>query len=210
MLMKHMMRWVVYLCIGLAIGFWINQMISEPETEQSAKSSVIKTALQAPAGSIGGDFELIDGMGQAVNNAAYSDKYKLVFFGFTYCPMVCPTELQKIAVVMDELGDEKAKKLQPLFISVDPERDTPDVVGAYVTQFHPSFVGLTGSQEQIDQVKDTFRVYSKKVENDFMDEYMVDHSAFLYFTDRNNNVIAVYPAKETAQDIAQDMIKRGL
>ena len=127
---------------------------------------------------MGGDFTLVDQDGKTVTQADFADSYKLVFFGFSYCPSICPTELQKITLVLGDLGDEIANKITPIFISVDPERDTPEQLKQYVVQFNPRLVGLTGTPEQIEAVTKSFRIYATKVENDMMDEYMMDHSSF--------------------------------
>src|SRR5918996_3071934 len=100
---------------------------------------------------IGGPFALVDHTGHTVTDADYRGKLMLVFFGFTHCPDVCPTTLQEIASALDVLGDE-AGRVQPLFITVDPERDTPEVMAGYVDLFHPGIVGLTGTPEQVASV----------------------------------------------------------
>ena len=110
---------------------------------------------------IGGSFTLVDHTGEAVTQADFEGKYLLVFFGFTYCPDICPTTLSEIAKTMDMLGDE-AGAVQPLFISVDPERDTPEVLAEYVAAFHPTITGLTGTPEQTAAVANAYRLYYEK------------------------------------------------
>lgn len=217
-------RWIILLFVGFGIGSGIGYYQAQNELDdgvialspdaQSLNATILKKpkskiSTNAPVGSsdIGGAFSLIDHNGKAVTEADYSNSYKLVFFGFSYCPAVCPTELQKVAAVMDQLG-ERAAEVIPIFISVDPERDTADVMKKYVEQFHPSLVGLTGSMKQIEGVKDAYKVFATKVENDMMDEYMMDHSAFLYFMDKENKMIALYPSKDTAANIATDIQER--
>ncbi|MBI1301379.1 MAG: redoxin domain-containing protein [Alphaproteobacteria bacterium] len=168
-----------------------------------------KSTIQRGSIDIGGEFTLVNQDGEEVTHDDFSDSYKLIFFGFTYCPAVCPTELQKMKLVLDELGP-LAEKFTPIFISVDPERDTVPVVKEYVAQFHPKLVGLTGSVEQIEEVKKAYRVYASKVENDMMDEYMVDHSSFMYFMDKGNKMLALYPSTDTALEIAEDIKARKL
>ena len=133
---------------------------------------------------IGGPFELVDSSGKTVTDKDFRGKYLLVFFGYTNCPDVCPTTLNDVALAMDALGD-LADKVQPLFISVDPERDTPESMGGYVAQFHPSIIGLTGSPAQIAAAAKAYRVYYKKsVPEDEAGKkdpfYLMDHSAFTY------------------------------
>tara|TARA_R110002072_G_scaffold155726_8_gene306179 strand:- start:252 stop:935 length:684 start_codon:yes stop_codon:yes gene_type:complete len=220
---KRLIRMAILLCIGLGIGNAILYYQSQQELESGVvaissntakigRSTDLTDTVQSDDTDatvqntgIGGDFELINQDGSTVTNADYADQYKLVFFGFSFCPAVCPTELQKISLIMEELGPEISPKITPIFISVDPERDTPEVLKAYVAQFHPKLVGLTGSSEQIEAVKQTFRVYSSKVENEMMEGYMVDHSSFLYFMTPENNLISLFPSKDTAEKIAADV-----
>lgn len=218
---KRFIRWIILLVIGLGIGSLIGYFQAQNELESgvitvSPDENSNATILKQPeskkiegAEDVGGGFSLIDHNGQKVTEANYADDYKLVFFGFTYCPAICPAELQKIALIMDDLGDQ-AENITPLFITVDPERDTVEVLRDYVVQFHPDIVGLTGSENQIDAVKNAFKVYASKVENEMMEGYMVDHSAFTYLTDMDNKVIAFYPAEKTAEEIAQDIREKGL
>ncbi len=213
---SRLLRWAILLCIGFGIGSAIGYFQAQSEMDSGVieispdnqTATIIKRSTSSTrtsaASTVGGAFTLIDQNGVEVTQDTYADKYKLMFFGFTYCPAVCPTELNKVSVILDELGD-KADQIVPIFVSVDPERDTPDVMKNYVEQFHPSLVGLTGSQEQIDVVKDLYKVFSAKVENEMMDEYMVDHSSFLYFMGHDNKMITMYPSKDTAAEIAIDL-----
>jgi len=135
---------------------------------------------------IGGPFTLTDHTGKKVSDSDYRGRSMLIFFGYTYCPDVCPTELSTIAEAMDLLGPAKASQIQPLFISVDPNRDTPEVLAEYVTQFHPSIVGLTGTDAEIAEVAKSFRTYyarAKGSEGD--DDYTVDHSATTFLMGPN-------------------------
>ncbi len=221
--MVRLLRMTLFLIIGLAIGFGIKYAMEQQELNSgvialSPDENGVATILKKPekeengiAGltDIGGAFSLTDQDGNEVTESDFADTYKLVFFGFTFCPAVCPTELQKVAVIMDSLG-ETADKVTPIFISVDPERDTPEVIKSYITQFHPELIGLTGTQEQVNAVTHAFKAYASKVENEMMDEYMMDHSSFLYFTDYNNMVIDMYPAKDTAETIANTIKEKGL
>lgn len=126
------------------------------------------------------EFSLVDHTGKAVTDEDFAGKWQLVFFGFTYCPDICPTTLNDVSAVLEQLGDE-AEQLQPLFITVDPERDTPEVMAEYVANFDPRIVGLTGSPEQIEQASKAFRAYYAKVDQEGApDGYTMDHSAFLY------------------------------
>jgi cytochrome oxidase Cu insertion factor (SCO1/SenC/PrrC family) len=129
---------------------------------------------------IGGSFTLTDQSGRRVTERSYAGKYLLVFFGYTYCPDVCPSELQVMSAALDQLGPE-AEKIQPLFITIDPGRDTPQVMKDYVSNFNPRLVGLTGSAEEIAAVAGKYRVYyAKAPDAKNSSDYLMDHSAILY------------------------------
>ena len=129
---------------------------------------------------IGGPFQLIDHNGNRVSEKTYAGKHLLVFFGFTYCPDICPAALQKVSVVMEKLGS-KANNLKPLFISVDPERDTVAQLKLYMSNFDNRIVGLTGSTKQIADAVKVYRAYAKKREDPSTSGgYTMDHSSFIY------------------------------
>jgi len=130
----------------------------------------------------------------------------LVFFGFTNCPDVCPTELTTMAAALDTLGP-KAEGVVPVFVTVDPERDTPEVVGLYAQAFHPRMVGLTGSAEQIAQAAKAFRVYYKKAPQKD-GAYSMDHSAFVYMMGPDWQVLDILPPQMSPQDMAQRIGKQ--
>ncbi|MBO6518463.1 MAG: SCO family protein [Rhodospirillales bacterium] len=132
--------------------------------------------------SVGGPFTLVNHDGETVTEKDFMGGYMLVFFGYTYCPDVCPTALSDMAAVMDMLGDEKAQKVTPVFISVDPGRDTPEHLAEYVSFFHPKTVGLTGTEEQIKAVAREYRVYYRLNEpaGDDPQDYLVDHTSIIY------------------------------
>ena len=130
---------------------------------------------------VGGPFELVGKGGKVVTDKDFHGRNMLVFFGFTRCPDICPAELQVMAAALDDLGD-KADKVVPVFITLDPERDTPDSVAAYVENFGPSFVGLSGSPEAIKSAAKAYRVAYQKYQDESMgDNYSIDHSALAYF-----------------------------
>jgi protein SCO1 len=139
---------------------------------------------------IGGPFTLVGRDGKPVTDQAFRGKYMLVFFGFTHCPDICPAELQVMAAALDELGP-KANEVIPIFITLDPERDTPKVVADYVANFSPRFVGLTGSPEQVAEAAKAYRVvYSKfQEEGAKPDDYSVDHSALVYLMGKNGEYL---------------------
>ncbi|RTL63795.1 MAG: SCO family protein [Hyphomicrobiales bacterium] len=129
---------------------------------------------------VGGPFTLTDHTGRKVTDQDYRGKFMLVFFGFTYCPDVCPTALQTMAAALEMLGP-KAERLVPLFITVDPERDTPEQLAQYVSSFSPKLVGLTGTRPEIDTVLKEYRVYAQKVEDPKSTAgYTMNHSSIVY------------------------------
>ncbi len=202
---KRLVRWVILLAIGFGIGSAIG-FFQGKEEQKSGAISVSPDDKQVGKKQSQYKFNLTDHNGNQVTQDSYAGSYKLIFFGFTFCPAICPTELAKMATIMDELG-EKSKKIIPILISVDPERDTPEVMKEYVAQFHPKIIGLTGTKDQIDATKKSYRIYSKKVENGVTTEYMVDHSSFLYFMDQDNNLIALYSTKDSASKIIEEIKK---
>lgn len=125
------------------------------------------------AATVGGPFSLIDGDGRRVTEADFKGKWLMIFFGYTFCPDACPTALGAMAEAMDRMGVQ-ADQVQPIFITVDPERDTPQVMKAYVGNFGPKIVGLTGTSAEIAAVAQAFRVYYKKAGDGA--NYMMDHS----------------------------------
>lgn len=154
-----------------------------------------------------GTFKLVDGDGKDVTEKSWPGKYKLVFFGFTNCPEICPVTLDKVAKALDKLGAD-AEKVQPLFITTDPARDTPKVVKEYSAKFHKSITGLTGTEEQVKVAEASYKVYAVKRETEGGD-YQIDHSGFIYFMSPDDKMIQIIGGKETADEIA-DKVQTGL
>ena len=131
--------------------------------------------------SIGGDFTLVGPDSKAVTLADYRGRFVLMFFGYRYCPDICPTELAKVGAALDGLGEAERARVAALFITIDPERDTPAALREYTALFHPAIHGLTGTAEQIALAAKRYRVfYEKRPEGRGPDDYLMDHSAFLY------------------------------
>jgi protein SCO1/2 len=129
---------------------------------------------------IGGPFTLVDHTGRRVTEADFRGRYMLVYFGYTSCPDMCPLGLQTIAGAFDELPPAVAARVAPVFVTVDPERDTVAAVADYVPLFHPQLVGLTGSPEEVQAAVRAWRVYARKAEGGTAAGYLVDHSTFTY------------------------------
>ena len=147
-------------------------------------------------------FTLTDFHGQARSLADFRGKVVMLYFGFVQCPDVCPTALTRAAAVMQQLGP-MATDVQVIFITVDPERDTPDLLREYLASFHPSFLALTGSADQIKAAADEFRVYFKKVPTG--SSYTMDHTALSYLFDRQGRIRVVLRHEQTADDYAADI-----
>lgn len=169
--------------LGVAVFAFVIALVGfeyfQSRDTQTAGTGEVKTS---GAPSVGGPFELVDHNGNVVTDKDFGDQYLLIFFGYTYCPDVCPTALSDMSVALDLLGEEKAEKLTPLFISVDPARDTPEHLAEYVSFFHPRTVGLTGTEEQVKKVAREYRVYYRLNEPQPEDpqDYLVDHTAIVY------------------------------
>ena len=152
---------------------------------------------------IGGPFTLVSTNDGNVTDQTYRGKWLLIFFGYTFCPDACPTALNNISVALEKLGAD-AGKLQPLFVTVDPQRDTREVLAEYLKSFDSRIVGLTGSQDQIDRVVKGYRVYvaSQKSETQSDDNYLVFHSAYIYLMDPQGKFVNVIQGSEAGEEIA--------
>jgi protein SCO1/2 len=137
--------------------------------------------------SLGGPFNLTDHTGRAVTERDFAGRWMLVYFGFTYCPDVCPTELGTMAAALDAMGPA-GEAVVPVLITVDPERDGPAQLADYVSRFHPRLVGLTGTPEQVADAARRYRVYYAKARRSEMTDYLVDHSGFTYLVGPDSRV----------------------
>ncbi len=170
-----MNRWIAVALAGLvAGGIFAATLASGIVPNPFAASGRGGSAL------VGGPFTLVDHKGDAVTDANFRGQYMLIYFGFAHCPDICPSALQVMSVALDTLG-AKAEKITPIFISVDPERDKPEDMAAYVSAFHPRLIGLTGSLQQVEQAAKAYRVFYRKVDDPGSDAaYTVDHSSIIY------------------------------
>ena len=150
---------------------------------------------------IGGHFELIDQDGKKVADNNFRGKYMLVFFGYTSCPDICPITLQTISGALDELG-EKAKDIQPIFISIDPLRDNVSILKDYISHFHSRFIALTGSKEEIEQASKAYRVFYQSNQN----TGLIDHSSVIYLMDKKGRYLQHFPADANQSEIVKGLI----
>ncbi len=185
--------------LGIAAGILVAVALHQGTPGGVAVSGVGKSTGTA---NIGGAFTLTDHNGKRVSEKDYAGKFMLVFFGFTHCPDVCPTELQVISAALDKLGD-KAKAIQPLFVTVDPERDNAEILGEYVSNFHDSIMGLTGTPEEIASVAKKYHVYYRRVDDkDDPEEYTMDHSAIVYLMDKSGKFLTHFAYGTKFEDMA--------
>ncbi|WP_413204548.1 SCO family protein [Rhodospirillum sp. A1_3_36] len=152
---------------------------------------------------IGGPFELVNGQGEAVTDKDFAGKDMLIYFGYTYCPDVCPTNLSLIGAALDKLTPEQREHITPIFITIDPERDTPDVVGNYATAFYPTMVGLTGTPEQVAAAARAYKVYYKKVEEKGDAPYLMDHSSITYLMGPDGKFLTHFSHGTTPEKMAE-------
>lgn len=174
---------------------------SADDSMQAADTGAVATGVP-----IGGEFNLTDQDGNPVNEDSWHGAYRLMFFGFTHCPDICPTAMQKIVAVMDGLGQDFVK-IQPIFITTDPERDTVEVVNEYVGMFDPRIVGLTGTQEQIDKAISAYKVYAIKVNDPNMTEYTMDHSGYMYLMSPEDELLEIFRTSDTADNMVKKIQK---
>lgn len=150
---------------------------------------------------IGGSFTLTDQHGKTVSSRDFSSRYRLIFFGFTHCPDICPTALGTITAAREELG-EKKEKLVPIFITVDPERDTPEVMKEYASHFDKELVALTGKENAIKKVEDDYKVYATRNQGAKGEPYTVSHSGYMYLMDKDGIYLTHFPADISAKKLA--------
>jgi protein SCO1 len=195
-------RLIAFVIAGFLIGAIAGAavlLVANPQGGQPVQSS--------GAALIGGPFSLVGADGKPVTDRNFRGRYMLIFFGFTHCPDICPAELQVIAQALEQLGD-KAKKVVPIFITLDPERDTPEAMANYVKSFGPNFVGLTGSPEAIAAAAKAYRVAYSKVENkDSAGDYSVDHSALAYLMDPEGRYVTHFSYGLSTDQMAEKLEK---
>ncbi len=151
-----------------------------------------------------------DGKERKVCLSDFKGKVVLMFFGYTHCPDVCPAALQVLAKTMELIPEDKRDKVQVIFISVDPERDTPEKSQKYAEFFYPTFIGVTGSPEEIQKVAKDYMAFYKKVESDSATGYLVDHTAYIYLIDPKGTLKLIYPSTKQKPELMAEDIKQFL
>ena len=188
-------RLSMLLCLGLALGLGAC-------SAQSPEAPPLQDAR------LGGPLTLTDQNGRRTSEADFAGRYRIVYFGFTFCPDVCPVDLQQIGQAMRQIEKTdpvKAAMIQPIFVTVDPERDTPAVLKQYVAAFHPRLIGLTGSADEIARVAKAYGVYYTKLEADAGGGYTMDHSRVALLFGPDGAPIAILPHEKGADAIAAEL-----
>jgi len=215
--MLRIIRLSSLLLLTLVAGIWAYAWVSKSPEESLSEAFANRLAgvfgqelaipsagggMQLPAGmSLGGAFDLVNQAGQPVTERDFAGRWLLVYFGFTYCPDVCPTELGIMASALDVMGPA-GEAVTPILITIDPQRDTPDQLADYVSRFHPRMLGLTGTPEQIAAAARRYRVYFARVQRPDMTDYLMDHSSFIYLVGPDARVRALFRPETSPEAIA--------
>lgn len=199
---------LVILALGVLLGGLIAVLVM-PEARDRIAGIAGGNIRNVGKALVGGPFALTDHTGRRVSDKDFHGRHLLVYFGFTFCPDVCPTGLQVIAAALDQLG-AKADRVTPVFITLDPARDTPAQLAGYVSAFHPRLIGLTGTQQEIDNVARAFRVYFKTVKDEKSSAgYTVDHTSIIYLMDAKGEFV-VHFTHVTAVDAIASVLRKVL
>ena len=181
------------------------QMAAAQEPQPSAAQMM--DDLMFARGTIGGPFALADQNGKLRSDSEFRGRLMIVYFGYTFCPDVCPTDLMAITQALDALGKDAAG-IQPIFITIDPERDNR-AMADYLRAFHPSFIGLTGSPEEIRKVANAYKAFYARVEDPRTGEYSIDHSGVIYLMGRDGKYLGFMPP-QTAPDRLIEILRKYL
>jgi protein SCO1 len=173
-----------------------------PEPRDDLSAAAAMDALMWGREPVGGPFALIDHTGKVRTDTDFRGKLLLIYFGFTFCSDVCPTDLQAIASAMDKLGTA-GDAVQPLFITVDPEKDTPGQLAGYVSLIHPRLIGLTGDARQIRKVARAYKVYNAKVGTSDSLGYAIDHAGVVYLLDADGSYAGFFPSGTSAERMVE-------
>ena len=166
---------------------------------------VAQPSEQRASVAIGGPFQLVDQTGKRVSEATYKGAPSVVFFGYTHCPDVCPTTLFELTEVLKRIPTDR--KVAALFVTVDPERDTPANLKDYLSSFDPRISGLSGTRAEVDAALKTFRVYAKKVPSD-NGEYSMDHSAIIYLMDKQGRFVSALNLQQAPEAVAREIMRQ--
>lgn len=200
------LSFLLLLATGIGIIFYYDNLKKRHIEEISNASKAVKEGPSAGKAAIGGPFSLVNHDGKRVTEKDFKGKWTLVYFGFTHCPDICPDELLKLAAAIDKIKEKAGIDIVPVFISVDPERDTIEQVREYVKEFHPKLVGLTGTPDEIKKVARAYRVYYMKTAEEDSD-YLVDHSIVMYLMDPNMEFVKFFGKNNDVNSLTDGVIK---
>ena len=192
-----MNKTLIAFCVGILV-----LVAGLPVAYQAWPARTPASVAIAQAPSVGGPFKLPDPGGRTITEKSFPGRWSLMFFGFTHCPDVCPTTLTKVTTLLGTLG-EQAKHVQPLFITLDPERDTREILADYTDHFDERILGLTGTPEQIESISAAYHVYSRKVP--LGDSYTLDHSAVMYLIGPDGQLVSHFTQQMDADAMARDI-----
>lgn len=200
------MSFFLLLATGATLVWYYDREKKRHIEEISKASKAAKEGPSVGKPSIGGPFNLVDHNGKPVTEREFLGKWTLIYFGFTHCPDICPDELVKLAAAVDKIKEKSGLQVVPIFITVDPERDTVEQVREYVKEFHPDFIGLTGNVEEIKKAARAYRIYYMKTEEEGSD-YLVDHSIIMYLMDPKMEFVKFFGKNNDADSLADGVIK---
>ncbi|KAJ4980204.1 hypothetical protein NE237_010984 [Protea cynaroides] len=201
--------WLSFLLLvttGAGLIFYYDKEKKRHIEEINNASTAVKQGPSVGKAAIGGPFKLVNHDGKSVTDKDFLGKWTLIYFGFTHCPDICPEELLKLAAAIDKIKEKAGIEIVPVFISVDPERDTVEQVREYVKEFHPNLIGLTGNADEIREVARAYRVYYMKTEDEGSD-YLVDHSIIMYLMDPGMGFTKFFGKNYDVDQLAEGVIK---
>jgi cytochrome oxidase Cu insertion factor (SCO1/SenC/PrrC family) len=200
------LRACTLLVVASLFGCGLAAAAEQPSSVQPSAAQMMDDLMYG-RGSVGGPFALTDQTGRKRSDSEFRGKLMIVYFGYTYCPDVCPADLMAITQALDALGSA-AEGIQPIFITIDPERDS-QVLADYVSAFHRSFIGLTGSPDQIRKVANAYKAFYAKVPDERTGGYSIDHAGIIYLMGRNGEYLGFMPP-QTNPDRLTEILRNNL
>ncbi|MGB0935345.1 MAG: SCO family protein [Alphaproteobacteria bacterium] len=194
----------IFLVVGVVS---LGTIWNAQKTQENAPIAEVKDVEGSGTPSIGGKFTLVDQNGNTRHDSDFRGQFMLVYFGYSYCPDICPTGLSNMTQAMNLIGG-KSRFVQPIFITIDPSRDTVEQMELYMQNFHPKMIALTGTDEQVQKAVKAYRVYAAKSEIDSgTTEYLMDHSSIVYLMDRQGHMVAHFNHETDPKKIADGILK---
>ncbi|PON92204.1 Copper chaperone SCO1/SenC [Trema orientale] len=200
------LSFVLLVATGVGVIFYYDQEKRKHIEEIYNASKEVKQGPAVGKAAIGGPFNLINHEGKQVTEKDFLGKWTVIYFGFTHCPDICPDELQKLAAAINKIKQKAGIEIVPVFISVDPERDTVEQVAEYVKEFHPKLIGLTGNSDEIRSVARAYRVYYMKTAEEDSD-YLVDHSIVMYLMDPDMQFVKFFGKNNDVDSLSDGIVK---